>query len=53
MFRVDWIPKGTCRPQTTWHATERAADLAAWRLKFGGIANVLVWFDAAIYEGAV
>ena len=47
MWRCDWLAKGGFVPSTTWHTTEALADQAAFRLRFTGLANVVVWFDAA------
>lgn len=49
-FRCDWLPKGTSRPETTWHDTEQAAEVAAWRLRYAGTAFVVVWRDWAVWE---
>lgn len=47
-FRCDWLPKGTSRPETTWH--EQAAEVAAWRVRDAGTAFVVVWRDWAVWQ---
>jgi len=48
-WAVSWLSKGTTHPEATWHQTEAAADLAAWRLKMLGLREIVVWRDAAVY----
>lgn len=46
MWCVSHLPKGAHAPAHSWHDDEQAADVAAWRLRFGGLSNVIVWFDS-------